>query len=384
MSRTARLGTFIVVTFAILVLGIFIIGGKQYLFTSTYELRTQFADVAGLQTGADILIGGVHSGIVRAIELPNEAGKQVTVYLDLNNNTRPIVKRDSVASIQTEGLLGSQYVSISFGSAGQPEVKPGDTIASQPPLEMSALMDKAQGILTSSQAAMNNIVGISSNLNTVTSRIKQGDGTVGALVNDKKLYNDLEQTADTARSTVASAQAGIVDFQENMEALKHNFLLRGYFKNRGYEDASNLQKDAIDSLPQATPIKEFTLQARQLFDKADSAKLKNQKSLAPAGEFLAGGDFGLAVVAVSAGTTGDSDSEMVLSEGRAMVVRQYLVDHYGFDDTKLKTVALGKQSDASSEANWGLVRVLVYSEGTAIPADKSSPSSSGAAKAKAQ
>ena len=65
MSRVARLGVFIVVTLAALAAGVFIIGSKEYLFSSTYELKTQFDNVAGLAVGADVQVGGVHSGNVR-------------------------------------------------------------------------------------------------------------------------------------------------------------------------------------------------------------------------------------------------------------------------------------------------------------------------------
>ena len=59
MSRVARLGAFIVTTLAILAVGIFIIGNKQYLFTSTYRLKTQFSNVVGLDVGAGVRVGGV-------------------------------------------------------------------------------------------------------------------------------------------------------------------------------------------------------------------------------------------------------------------------------------------------------------------------------------
>ena len=80
--------------------------------------------------------------------------------------------------------------------------------------------------------------------------------------------------------------------------MKHNFFLRGYFKNRGYEDSAELAKDEIISLPPGAPQKTFTFEAKQLFDKVDTAKLKNQKSLDAAGDFLTDTDFGVAVVAV--------------------------------------------------------------------------------------
>ena len=153
--------------------------------------------------------------------------------------------------------------------------------------------------------------------------------------------------------TMVQAQAGVTDFQENMEALKHNFFLRGYFKSRGYEDSAELAKNEIERLPQGTPIKEFTYSAKQLFDKQDSAKLKNQKSLNAGGEFLANNQFGFAVVVASAGMEGDTQKDLVLTEARAMVVREYLVENFGFDDSQLKTLGMGKQHGHESGCRLG-------------------------------
>src|SRR5208283_5036053 len=263
MSRAARLGAFIVVTLAILVLGVFIIGSKQYLFSSTYQLKTQFENVAGLDAGGDVRVGGVHSGTVRNIELPHKPGEKVTVIMDLSKSTHEIIKQDSVASIETEGLLGNQYMAISFGSAATADVRDGDIIASHPPLEMSDLLKKTSGILDSSQQAIQNATRATANLDSISAKINRGQGTVGALVNNKALYTNLEQTSSTMRDTMAQAQTGVTDFQENMEALKHNFLLRGYFKSRGYEDSAELAKNEIDRLPQGTPTKQFTYSAKQ-------------------------------------------------------------------------------------------------------------------------
>jgi len=377
MSRNARVGAFIVGTLIVLALGIFIIGGKQYLFTSTYILKTNFANVAGLESGADVQVGGVHSGTVKSIELPHTPGGQVSVLLQLDHATHDIIKQDSVASIQTEGLLGNQFIAVSFGTAGKQDVKDGDTIASMPPLELGALLSKADGLLDAGKVAMNNVAQITDHLNSVTAKVDKGNGTVGALINDRSLYNNLEQTSSnlnqtsvSAKSSVVLAQAGIASFSENMEALKHNFLLKGYFKDRGYEDSSELGKDEIEGVPQAAATKEFTFQAKDLFDKQDSAKLKGQKRLKQAGEYLAGNEFGVAVIEVSTGNSGDVQKDMTLAEGRALVLRNYIVQHYGFDDTKLKTVSLGKQTGISSKDDWGVIRVLIYPDGTPIPADK--------------
>src|SRR4051794_33100835 len=122
MSRIARLGIFIVATLALLAGGVFIIGSKAYLFRTTYQLKAQFANVAGLAAGADVQVGGVHSGTVHSIDLPHKPGDKVIVTVDLDQTTHEIIKKDSVASIETEGLLGNQYLAISFGSPGQAEV----------------------------------------------------------------------------------------------------------------------------------------------------------------------------------------------------------------------------------------------------------------------
>jgi hypothetical protein len=146
--------------------------------------------------------------------------------------------------------------------------------------------------------------------------------------------------------------------------------LRGYFKSRGYEDSAELAKNEIEHMPQGTPTKEFTYSSKQLFDKKDSAKLKNQKSLHDSGEFLASEQFGFAVVVVTAGTEGDTKKEMVLTEARAMVVREYLVENFGFSDSQLKTLGIGKQATTNSDGDWGTVQIIIYPSGTQIPRNK--------------
>jgi phospholipid/cholesterol/gamma-HCH transport system substrate-binding protein len=376
MSRAARLGAFIVATLAILAAGIFIIGSKQYLFSPTYRLKAQFSTVVGLDPGAQVRVGGVNTGSVRAIELPRKPTDKITVLMDLQRSTHDIIKQDSVAAIETEGLLGNEYISISFGSAQAPNVQDNDIIASQPPLVIADLMKKASGILDTSQEALNSVTVVANNISAISGKINQGQGTIGALVNDKKIYNQLDQTTIGLRDTVTHAQAGVTDFQENMEAMKQNFLIRGYFKKRGYENSAELVKNEIPELPQAAPLKTFTFDSKQLFEKVDTAKAKNQKSLRAAGQFLADTEFGVAVVVVSTGATGDTQKDLVLAQARAMVVRDYLVGNFSFDDSQLKTLGLGKGKSDEPNSGWGTVQIIVY------PADTEAPTQTSAANPK--
>ena len=156
-----------------------------------------------------------------------------------------------------------------------------------------------------------------------------------------------------------------------MEAMKENFLVRGFYKKRGYESSNDLEKNEIVKLPDSTPLKSFTFDSKQLFEKMDTAKPKNQKTLRTAGQFLADTEFGVAVVVVSASMTGDSQKDLVLTQARAMVVRDYLVENFSFDDTQLKTLGRGKGTGATSDSGWGSVEILVYPADTEVPAQTS-------------
>src|SRR3984893_5583589 len=177
MSRAARLGAFIIVTLAILAAGVFIIGSKQYLFTPTYRLKAEFATVVGLDPGAEVRVGGVTTGSVRDIKLPDKPTGKITVLMDLQRSTHDIIKQYSVAAIQTEGLLGNEYVSISFGSDQALNVKDDDTIASQPPLVIADLMKKTDALLDGSKVALDNVTVATANLSSISGKINQGQGT---------------------------------------------------------------------------------------------------------------------------------------------------------------------------------------------------------------
>ena len=347
MTRTFRLGIFIVATLLMFAAGVFWIGNKQFLFHSTYRLQAEFQNVAGLNDGAEVRVGGIHEGTVRQIQLPMRPNEKVRVLMDMAGPTRSVIKNDSVAIIRSEGLVGDKFVEISFGSDQAPKVKNGDTIRGEPPLQISDLLNKTSVVLDTTKGAIDNVNQTASNLNSITTKINQGQGSIGALINDKKIYQNVN--------------AGTNAFKEDMEALKHNFFLRGFFKERGYQSAADLKKNEVSQLPDKPAEKKFDYEANKIFDKPDTAKLKNEKTLNETGEFLQSNHFGLAVIAAYTDMKGDSQNNHLLTEARAMVVRDYLVKNFKLEDTKIKTIGLGK-SDKAPEG--GSVEVLIYPEGT--------------------
>jgi phospholipid/cholesterol/gamma-HCH transport system substrate-binding protein len=309
-------------------------------------VNADFQNVAGLADGADVRVGGLHEGSVKHIQLPNRPDGKVVVSMDLQKASHDVLKKDSVAAIKSDGLVGDKYVEISFGTDSAPALKNGDTIASEPSLDISNLVKKADQLLDTAQSGVQDLNGTAKNLEAISTKINQGKGTVGELINDKGLYQKVN--------------AGATALDENMEALKHNFLLRGFFKNRGYEDASDLTKNAIAHLPAGEPTKTFEFDGQEIFAKPTEAKLKNEKKLTEAGDYLQANKFGLAVVLVSVGMKGETDKDRVLSEGRAAAIRDYLAKNFRLDDTRIKTIGLGK---TNGTADGGKAEILVYSAG---------------------
>jgi len=342
ISRSFRVGVFLVATLGVLAIGIFIIGGREFLFSSTYDVRAEFPNVAGLAQGADVRVGGTRQGTVNHIELPKQPNGKVIVFLDLTKATHDVVKKDSVAAIRSEGLLGDKYVEVSFGSEGAEKLKGGETIPSETPVDMSDLMKTAGKILDSGKTTMDNLASISTKVN-------DGEGTIGALINDKKIYNQ-------ASAATAQAAAGAASFKDDMDAAKHNFLLRGFFKKRGYEDSSDLSKDEIAAIPKGPPLKVFSYEAETMFNK-DTAKLKKEKDLKDAGDFLQSNKFGLAVVAGYTGAKGDTDKNRQLAQARAYVVRDYLVKNFKVADKLLRTIGI---AESRSPKDQGRVEVIVF------------------------
>lgn len=350
MTKEFRLGAFLILTLGCFALAVFLIGDRSAMFHANYRLNAQFDNVVGLEEGAPVRVGGIRKGMVTRLILPRHADEKVTVAMDLEKATREVVKKDSIASIRSDGLLGDKYVEVTFGSADAGDLVNGDTIASATPIEISNLIAKTDKILDSAGLAVENVKDLSGNFSAISAKINQGRGTIGALVNDKTVYTQ-----------AASATAALSD---DAEAMKHNFLLRGFFKNRGFQDSGDLTKHLIARVPAGTPAKSFAYDSKKIFDDADKSKLKNGKALTETGQFLEQQPFGLGVIAASTGMKGDSQKDKLLTEAQALVIRDYLVKNFKFDDTRLKTIGLGK----SNTEDVNRVEILVYAEAAGAPA----------------
>ena len=211
-----RLGLFVIGGLALFVLAIFIIGKQQNLFDPVFKLTTTFYDVGGLQVGNKVRFSGITVGTVDYISIVNDS--TVRVDMLIRKEIKQFIKSDSEVAIGTEGLIGDRLLIISQGSFDAPLARVGEQLGSVEPVETEA-------ILLSLKVTAGNAQIITQQLAEIMTKINSGEGTLGRLIQDTVIARNLNQTIEYLKSSSKG-------LNENMEAAKHNFLLKGYFNKK--------------------------------------------------------------------------------------------------------------------------------------------------------
>jgi len=211
-----RLGLFVAGGLVLFVLAIFIIGKQQNLFNPVYTLRCTFGNVSGLQIGNNIRFSGINVGTVDNIIIINDS--TVRVDMSIKQEVKRFIKTDSEVAIGSEGLIGDRLIIITQGSADASLAFEGQQLTSKEPVETDAIMASLQ--VTAGNAEI-----ITKQLAEIMTKINSGEGTLGRLIQDTTIAQNLNQT-------IVNLKKGSKGLDENMQAAKHNFLLRGYFKKK--------------------------------------------------------------------------------------------------------------------------------------------------------
>jgi phospholipid/cholesterol/gamma-HCH transport system substrate-binding protein len=323
--RSALVGLFVLVGLVLFGGGLFLIGDRRLLFARHFEVNTTFGKVTGLQVGTRVRVAGLDAGEVLEIALPGRPSEPFRVRMRLREDVQPLVRTDSVASVQTDGIVGNAFVQVGVGSDGAAVVAPGGTIAGSDPIEFADLIregrdtfrvvsrevldlksdvsvafvaltdtvesansviqevgENAERLTASSANAIEVLEGTLADTRLLVNDVKNGQGTIGQLLTDRALYDhlaatgreaeqtvrNLRETTDrartalegftaptgtgqqitlTLRNTLAQIQEVTSDLAEGTEALKRNFLFRGFFRQRGFFDLDTLSREAYQS-----------------------------------------------------------------------------------------------------------------------------------------
>ncbi|HAX95921.1 MAG TPA: hypothetical protein DCY35_05290 [Prolixibacteraceae bacterium] len=285
----ARLGMFIVGGIAIFVIAIFFIGQQQNLFNPVFKVITNFYNVSGLQVGNNVRFSGINVGIVDNISIINDS--TVRVDMLIRKNVQEFIKADSEASIGSEGIIGDRVLIITQGTLESPVARDGQHILSKEPVETDAIMVSLQNTAVNAEVITLQLAEIMMNINSgqgmlgrliqdstiaenvnltienfkkssegldetievtkenvfafmvglqatvaktevasdqlgeIMMKINNGEGAIGMLIKDTTIVNNIDET-------IYQLKESSKGLNENMEALKHNFLFRGYFKKQ--------------------------------------------------------------------------------------------------------------------------------------------------------
>lgn len=441
-SRVAGVGFFVLLAIALFAVAIFMIGDRRMAFTRRFIVYTEFAKVTGLQPGAMVRVAGARAGEVTDIVPPAQPAGKFRVRLQVTEDLHQLVRSDSQASIDSEGLVGGVYLAIASGSASAPPAPPLSTLPSQEPFDVSDLLQQMSSTITlvnttvvelrgqveetigavgdtvaNANTLITDVSGdvkgmtasgarVSADLASLTSSVREGRGTVGRLFTDDAMYRrvagvvaNAEQITTDARAVVTQARetlerargaegsvAGLTGslqqtlndardamagFAENMDALRHNFLLRGFFNARGYYDLAQISpaeyRAGALSGAGRSPSRVW-LTASRIFEmdgSADAPKLsadgRRRLDSAMATYLERVGDGVLMVEGFAQG--GARDQQYLASRARASAVREYLIARFHLDPRSTGSMPLGSETTAHPPVEpWDGIALAFYTK----------------------
>lgn len=211
-----RLGIFVSIGIALFIAGIYFIGDKQQLFSSTFHVSSIFKDISGLTVGNNVRFSGINVGIIEDIQQITDS--TVRVDMQIEESSRKFIKKNAVGVIGSDGLMGNKLLIITAGTPGQKPLADNDVIKTSQPVTMDDILIKLK--VTGDNAA-----NITNDLAIIMQNVREGKGTVGKLMMDSVLAENL----GGAIVNIKQAAGGL---KQNMNAASSNILLRGYFKKK--------------------------------------------------------------------------------------------------------------------------------------------------------
>lgn len=241
-TRAVGVGVFVVGGLLLFAAGLFMIGDRRLLFREHVEIHAEFPRLAGLQNGALVRVAGMDAGEVTDIAVPVRPSDRFRVRMRVWSALHPLVRTNSVASIQSDGLMGAKYVRIEAGTDEAAIAPDGGTIRGEEPFELGDLLGQMRGTVAAVNEAIADLraeletatatvtdtalfarttiqdVGedltaitestaqITDDVRLIVEDIRAGRGTIGQLVTDDTLYRQAEAIAEDARRTVASVR----------------------------------------------------------------------------------------------------------------------------------------------------------------------------------
>lgn len=244
-----RLGIFVMAGLVFLVLSLYMIGRNRNLFGSTFSISTRFKNVNGLVPGNNVRFSGIDVGTVASISVDTDT--TVLVFMVIDIKLKNYIKKNAIASIGTDGIVGNRIINITAGRGESAPVTDDDIIESKLPVETDEM-------LRTLQKTNSNIASITHNLKEVSARLN-GSTSLWNLLADTVMANDLQATSKHVRQAGLNTQNATAEAAQLISKLKNgegiaqslfvdtslnNTLRRSIINIRSTSE--NLNKAAID------------------------------------------------------------------------------------------------------------------------------------------
>ncbi len=194
-AQKIRLGLFVIIGSLFFLATIYFVGNKQNMFGNTSNLKAVFVNVNGLQVGNNVRYAGIDIGTVKSIEMINDTTINVTMSIEDKILTH--IKKDAIATIGSDGLVGNMIVNIIPGNGNAISVVAGDVLQSSSRVSTDEMLKTLD--ITNKNAAL-----LTADLLKITNEINQGKGTIGVLLKDSLMSKDLKETMRGTAESVAN------------------------------------------------------------------------------------------------------------------------------------------------------------------------------------
>jgi phospholipid/cholesterol/gamma-HCH transport system substrate-binding protein len=262
-SRLALVGAFVAAGILVFGVGLFLIGDRRLMFVDRYELFTEFSKVTGVQVGTAVRVAGLPAGEVTDILIPSGPAGRFRVKMRIRADLRALVRKDSVATIQSDGIVGNAFVQIGGGTDAAAVAPPDSTITGRDPIELADLIEEgrdtfrtvtreilelraelsvAVGALTGilkeantlivdlggearliaaqARRATGDVSAAATDVRAIMADVKAGKGNLGRLVKEDTLYVSATTMAKDAQATLANVKATTARLREAVDSLQ--------------------------------------------------------------------------------------------------------------------------------------------------------------------
>jgi phospholipid/cholesterol/gamma-HCH transport system substrate-binding protein len=212
-SQKISLGLFVILSTIILIIALYFIGNRQNLFGKTFKISAVFNNVNGLILGNNVRYSGINVGTVKNINMINDT----TICVDMIIEEKFLIhiKKNAVAGISSDGLVGSMVINIAPEKAFAEPLIPGDTIQSYSKISTNDMLETLN-------TTNDNISLLTSDLLKITTNIQKGDGTLAMLINDPELASGLKNTISNLQTASRSASNSLTEFNGIIKSINYD------------------------------------------------------------------------------------------------------------------------------------------------------------------